>query len=617
MTSDDDLRATVRQVIPGVAASDVSAAEVLRGEFHDVVLLPGRAVVKVARGLAAQHLERRTALLDALAGAGLPFAVPRPLSEVHRAGRAAAAVALSWVEGEPAPAGSGGARRVEELQRLLAALASVDVRPDSPVGRHLDVPHAYAGRDRWAELMAQVVAMLPDDVRDDAGARLRAALDLPPAPEGLVHGDLAGHNLRWHADGTLAGVIDWDLASAWDPAVDLGCLVWFGWDAVDAACAGLGGGWPAAADRARVWFATFRLEGPAALLDDGAPEALVAERLERVVTALRRERSAGLARSSGGAVAEGARRSSSSSRTTTASEEATVATTRTATTSDGYELWSQQSGDPAGSAVLLVMGAASSSAVWPPGLVERLGQRHRVIVWDHRDTGRSSSSAGRAPYALTDLAADAVVVLDAFGVPAAHVVGMSMGGLLTQLLMLDRAERLLSATLFCTGPLPGAEVPGGAAPTPAPELLALWAQLGDERDEAAEMDFRLRHWQLLNGGGTPFDEAEFRALEERVVAHGGPLDASSATAHARAGTSGLVRGAELRGVTVPTLVVEAPEDPAYPPPSAALLAAAIGNASTTRRVVVPGMGHALPAAVLPPLLDAVETHLDAVDRAGG
>jgi aminoglycoside phosphotransferase (APT) family kinase protein len=288
--SDDDLRATARRLLTDTPASDVSTAVVVRGEFHDVVQLPGRAVVKVARGLAAQHLGRRAALLDALAGADLPFAVPRPLGEVVSIGEASAAVALSWVPGEPALAGGGGAQRVEQLQLLLAAVAGVDVSADSPVGRHLDVPHAYAGRERWAELMAQVVAMLPDEVRGDGEARLRTALELPPVAPSLVHGDLAGHNLRWNADGTLAGVIDWDLASAWDPAVDLGCLAWFGWDAVDAACAGLGGEWHTAAERARAWFATFLLEGPAALLDDGAPEAVIAERSERVASALRRER---------------------------------------------------------------------------------------------------------------------------------------------------------------------------------------------------------------------------------------------------------------------------------------------------------------------------------------
>ncbi|QCW51140.1 alpha/beta hydrolase [Nocardioides dongxiaopingii] len=277
----------------------------------------------------------------------------------------------------------------------------------------------------------------------------------------------------------------------------------------------------------------------------------------------------------------------------------------------GYDLWVRESGDRSGSTVLLVMGAASSGVLWPDRLVERLGRRHRVVVWDHRDTGRSTRGIDDRPYAIRDLAGDAVAVLDALAVDRAHVVGMSMGGYLVQLLLLDHPDRLLSATLFCTGALPGA--PGAdAVPGPSDELLAVWATLGEPRDAAAELDWRVEHWRVLNGGGVPFDAEEFRALEERVVAHGGPPDAASATAHARAGTDGLARGAELAGVTTPVLVVEAPADPAYPPPSAAHLARTIGSA---HRVEVPGMGHALPGAVLGPLGDALSAHLDAVDGA--
>ncbi|SDY89322.1 alpha/beta hydrolase fold [Geodermatophilus africanus] len=201
----------------------------------------------------------------------------------------------------------------------------------------------------------------------------------------------------------------------------------------------------------------------------------------------------------------------------------------------GYELWVQESGDLAGSPVLLVMGAASAGVAWPEALVARLGRRHRVVVWDHRDTGRSTRAFDEHPYALRDLAGDAVAVLDALGIDRAHAVGMSMGGYLVQLLLLDHPDRLLSATLFCTGALPGApgeeEVPG-----PSEELLALWASLGEPRDEAAELDWRVEHWRVLNGGQVPFDAAEFRTLEQQVIAHGGSPDASSATAHARAGT---------------------------------------------------------------------------------
>lgn len=272
-------------------------------------------------------------------------------------------------------------------------------------------------------------------------------------------------------------------------------------------------------------------------------------------------------------------------------------------------LWARESGDPAGTPVLLIMGAASSGVVWPDALVDRLGRRHRVVVWDHRDTGRSSRVMDEAPYELRDLATDAVRVLDHLGIDRAHVVGMSLGGLLVQLLMLDHADRLLSATLFCTGALPGA-AGADVVPGPSDELLALWARLGEERDEDAEMTFRVQHWQLLAGDATPFPQEEIASLERRVIAHGGPADASSATAHARAGTTGLDRGAELRHVGVPTLVIEAPEDPAYPPPAAAHLAGAVPGAQLVR---VPGLGHALPAAILEPLAVSIEEHLDGVD----
>ncbi|MDQ1306177.1 MAG: hypothetical protein QG671_2009 [Actinomycetota bacterium] len=290
---------------------------------------------------------------------------------------------------------------------------------------------------------------------------------------------------------------------------------------------------------------------------------------------------------------------------------------------DDVQLWVEDVGRPDGSPLLLVMGANASGPTWPDDLVARLVTRHRVVRYDHRDTGRSTWAFDTRPYAVTDLADDAVAVLDALGIDRAHVVGMSMGGTLTQLLLLDHPDRLLSATVFATAALEGAVPdgggpdgggPDGGAPPPFsdidPRLLDLWEHLSDPRDREAEIAWRVEHWRLLNGRSLPFDEDEFRRLEERLIEHAGRHD--NPVAHARADQSGLARGSELARVTVPTLVVEAPEDPVNPPPAARRIADAIPSA---RLVTIPGMGHALGSPVIPPLAEAILTHTAQIDTA--
>jgi pimeloyl-ACP methyl ester carboxylesterase len=269
----------------------------------------------------------------------------------------------------------------------------------------------------------------------------------------------------------------------------------------------------------------------------------------------------------------------------------------------GVQLWAEyfpSSGSAPGAPILLVMGANASGLAWPDELVAALAEHHPVIRYDHRDTGRSTWSEDDPDYGPVDLAADAVAVLDAFEVPQAHLVGMSMGGLLCQLLLLDHPDRVATATLFCTGPLgiPGAD----PLPGPSEALLRMWGELDDPRDDDGELAWRTEHWRVLNGGGTPFDPAEFRAREERIIAHTGRSDAP--TAHAHMTVEGLDRGAELAAVEVPVLVIEATEDPVFPPPNHGVLARALGSA---RLVRIPGMGHAINRTVIPPLAAAIHT----------
>ncbi|MFE5882400.1 alpha/beta fold hydrolase [Streptomyces hydrogenans] len=279
----------------------------------------------------------------------------------------------------------------------------------------------------------------------------------------------------------------------------------------------------------------------------------------------------------------------------------------------GVRLWAEEHGDPGRPPLLLVMGAQAPGLNWPDELVALLAARHRVIRYDHRDTGRSTWAFDEKPYPLSRLAEDAVAVLDAFGVGRAHVVGMSLGGLLAQLLVADHPDRLLSATVIGTAALStapyvrpdGSRVPAAELPGPAEHLLEFWSRPEEDRDLEAELDHRVAHWRALAGDALPFDADWFRAQERRIVAHTGHH--RPPTAHARADASGLLRTEELAAARVPTLVISAPAEPVAPPQHAEHLAQVIPGA---RLAVVPGMGHALPPEVHGPLAGEILRHME-------
>lgn len=277
----------------------------------------------------------------------------------------------------------------------------------------------------------------------------------------------------------------------------------------------------------------------------------------------------------------------------------------------GTRLWVEESGAPDAPALLLVMGAQASGLGWPDELVELLAARFRVIRYDHRDTGRSTWTFDEQPYPLTALAGDAVRVLDALGVERAHLVGMSLGGMLVQLIVADRPERVLSATLIGTGALSsvpyehpdGTRTPAEELPGVSPGLLEMWARPVEDRGPEAELERRVEHWRVLGGDRIPFDAAYAREQESRIIAHTGHHHAG--TAHARADASGMNRTEALARTRVPTLVVSAPAEPVYPPPHAHHIAQTVHGA---RLVAIAGMGHALPREVHAPLAAAILDH---------
>ena len=154
---------------------------------------------------------------------------------------------------------------------------------------------------------------------------------------------------------------------------------------------------------------------------------------------------------------------------------------------------------------------------WEEGFCWTLAEGGRLVIrYDHRDTGRSVTyELGRPEYTGTDLVADAVGVLDAYGIPAAHVVGVSAGGAFAQLLALAFPERVLSLVLISTSPA----MPVERQLPPATERYRRFLATAevDWSDRDSVVDYLVGYSQILAGGERPFDEAAARELVRRDV----------------------------------------------------------------------------------------------------
>ncbi|WP_258346860.1 alpha/beta fold hydrolase [Saccharopolyspora gregorii] len=299
-------------------------------------------------------------------------------------------------------------------------------------------------------------------------------------------------------------------------------------------------------------------------------------------------------------------------------------TARTIRSGD-VRLWSESIGDPAAPPLLLVAGDVTSSRGWPDGLAALLVEAGlRVLRYDHRDTGRSTHREFAAhPYGFDDLAADALAVLDGWGVASAHVLGMGLGGGLVQLLAVAAPDRLRSATLLCTHAL-GVDFArnwalaraGEPSPDEFPTPRPWFVRRGEEPSAATDLESALAErveWhRLLSGEELPFDAAEFRRVELREVEHAGTWRIREPHPHALLPQVLVERGAGLARIGTPTLVLQAPLDPINPPPHGRLLAAAIPGA---RCAEIAGMGHALPGAVHGQLVRHLVEQVELVDRA--
>jgi pimeloyl-ACP methyl ester carboxylesterase len=246
--------------------------------------------------------------------------------------------------------------------------------------------------------------------------------------------------------------------------------------------------------------------------------------------------------------------------------------------------------------LLLIMGLSGSSRMWFR-LLPHLSRRHRAIVFDNRGTGDSDPVA--APMRMADLVDDALCVLDAAGVERAHVIGVSMGGMIAQRLALDHRDRVRSLVLGCT-------TAGGRRGGPPWRLLATSALrplFGPERTFPIVAP-------TLYSPHTRRERPE-RVREDLRIRM---ADATSArTTYAQmaaiAGHDTRSRLQELAGL--PTLVLHGEDDTLVPPDRGRELAAAIPGA---RLVLLPACGHMLSTDAEDLVSRAILGHLERSTR---
>ena len=275
--------------------------------------------------------------------------------------------------------------------------------------------------------------------------------------------------------------------------------------------------------------------------------------------------------------------------------------------------------------ILLIAGTNMQLTSWPRELPEQLVKRgYRVITYDNRDVGLSTrfEAAGvpdfaavvkaaqvgtpaPLPYTLYDMAKDGVALLDALGISKAHVAGVSMGGMIAQIIATNHPERTLSLTsIMATDGKPGLPFVG------KPEVIAKVPPPAPDGDRKAYVERTVKLWQVIGSPAYPAGEAALRSAAIRDVDRSYCPACEARQAAAALFTSLEDRRPRLRSIRMPTVVIHGAEDPLVPLEAGRDTAASIPDAELR---VIPGMGHDLPRPLIGAIADGI---IAAAARAG-
>ncbi|HDX9577357.1 TPA: alpha/beta hydrolase [Bacillus pseudomycoides] len=249
------------------------------------------------------------------------------------------------------------------------------------------------------------------------------------------------------------------------------------------------------------------------------------------------------------------------------------------------EICTESFGNPKDPAVLLIMGSMSSLDWWDEDFCLRLADQGRFVIrYDHRDLGRSTTyEPGTSNYTILDMAADAIGVLDAYSIKRAHIVGMSLGGFIGQILALRYPKRIFTLTLIASSVF-GTEME--KLPPMNENILNYHAQSIsiDWSNQEEVISYIAGVWKTL-AGSKPYERERIYKLAKREANRAKQLPSRFNHAMLQGGGEYYDR---MREINIPVLIIHGTEDPALPYEHGLALAKAIPHAEL---VTLDGSGH--------------------------
>ncbi len=227
-----------------------------------------------------------------------------------------------------------------------------------------------------------------------------------------------------------------------------------------------------------------------------------------------------------------------------------------------------------GPALLMIMGMSGTKHHWGAGVLEALQSDFETIVYDHRDAGDSTRTG--EPFTIADLAGDAAGLLDSLGIDSAHVIGISMGGMVAQELALAQPERIASLTLGCT-------YCGGEGSVLASEgVMRKLAEALSSGDRATAIR---ASWEVNVSPSFAADDEAYDKFLKTGMKYGLPVEVIMRQMQAIAAHD---TSARLPGLVPPALVVHGTLDELLPVQNGQMIAGLIPD---SRLEILEGVGH--------------------------